>query len=296
MTALFGHFEVEEAATVRLQSPHDECRPRQARKSNVMKLHIPSLSRRTALAFALLAGATAMQVLPTDKAMAADATQPSAVFELFTSQGCSSCPPADKLLGEYVKDGDVLALSFHVDYWNYLGWGDTFSKAEFTERQKLYAASLGRNGIYTPQVIINGRDHAVGSRKGEIEATRASQERGKSSALTTKLTVTRGGDSIEVSSEAGTEDATLWVVYFDREKQVKIGRGENRGRTITYHNVVGDMAMAGMMKSGALNVQLPLASMKQKGYDGCAFILQKVTANGTPGAIIGAAVMNDLNG
>ncbi|MEM1316887.1 MAG: DUF1223 domain-containing protein [Pseudomonadota bacterium] len=235
-----------------------------------------------------------MQLPFTGNTLAAEATQPSAVLELFTSQGCSSCPPADRLLGEYVADGDVLALSFHVDYWNYLGWSDTFSKEEFTNRQKLYALSLGRRGIYTPQVVINGRDHAVGSRKAEIEAMLTAHSR-NGAALQAQLDVTKNDGAIDVSTKSDLGNATLWVVYYDREKSVEIQRGENRGRTITYHNVVGDMAMVGMMKDGKLQVQLPLAGIKQKGYDGCAFVLQKQTADGTPGEIIGAAVMKDLN-
>ena len=262
---------------------------------SIQTMSILRLNRRTVSAQHLHAGETAIQLAPTTNAYAAEATQPSAVLELFTSQGCSSCPPADRLLADYANKGDVLALSFHVDYWNYLGWNDTFSKAEFTDRQKLYATTLGRRGIYTPQVIINGRDHAVGSRQRDIETVMASQARGDRSALPTKLEVKRNGGTIDISTQNGTGDTTLYVVYYGRAKQEDIQRGENRGRTITYHNVVGDMAMAGMMKGGALQVQLPLAGMKQKGYDGCAFILQKVTADGTPGAIIGAAVMNDLN-
>jgi len=93
-----------------------------------------------------------------------------AVVELFTSQGCSSCPPADKILSGYAKSNDVLALSWHVDYWNYLGWKDTFSKAEFTKRQRSYAVSFRRRGVYTPQAVVNGRNHAVGSQRSEIES------------------------------------------------------------------------------------------------------------------------------
>ena len=100
----------------------------------------------------------------------AQSTQPTAVIELFTSQGCSSCPPADKILGQYARDNTVLALAWHVDYWNYLGWKDTFSKAEFTERQRRYAVTLRRRQIYTPQAIVNGRDHVVGSHGRKLKS------------------------------------------------------------------------------------------------------------------------------
>jgi len=92
-------------------------------------------------------------------AMAGDVREPKGVVELFTSQGCSSCPPADATLGQLVAQGDVVALSYHVDYWNYLGWADTLSSKENTARQYGYAKTMGRSGVYTPQAVINGRDH-----------------------------------------------------------------------------------------------------------------------------------------
>ena len=219
--------------------------------------------------------------------------RPIAVVELFTSQGCSSCPAADKILADYVKRDDVLALSFHVDYWNYLGWKDTFSKEEFTDRQRRYAASFRRHGVYTPQAVINGRDHAVGSRKRDIEALIDGYVRdGKS--LTVAVNIKRDREKIRVTTDAASGDATLWVVYYDKKRSVKIDRGENRGRVITYHNVVRDVSMLSMMKQGKLEVTLPLEEMKRKGYESCAIVLQQNTAFGTPGPILGAAVIDEL--
>jgi hypothetical protein len=100
----------------------------------------------------------------------ANAGEPKAVLELFTSQGCSSCPPADKLLGEYAKRDDVLVLSFNVDYWDYLGWKDTLANPDNTERQRAYASARGDRQVYTPQVVVNGSAHVVGSNKADIEA------------------------------------------------------------------------------------------------------------------------------
>jgi len=224
-------------------------------------------------------------------ARAADA--PVAVVELFTSQGCSSCPEADKVLAEYAKKQKVLALSFHVDYWNYLGWKDTFSQAEFTERQKRYAATFRRRGIYTPQAVINGRDHAVGSRRGDIESLIQSYTK-SGKGLTVALNTRRDMEKIRVTTDAASGDATLWVVYFDKKRQVKIKRGENRGRTITYHNVVRNVSMLGMMKQGKIDVTLPLEEMKRTGHEACAIILQQTTVHGTPGPILGAAIIDDL--
>ena len=144
------------------------------------------------------------------------AERPIAVVELFTSQGCSSCPAADKILAEYAERKDVLALSFHVDYWNYLGWKDTFSRAEFTERQRRYAASFRRHGVYTPQAVVNGRTHAVGSRKKDIEALINEYVRnGKS--LTVAVNARREDENVRVTTDADSGDATLWVVYYDKK-------------------------------------------------------------------------------
>lgn len=221
------------------------------------------------------------------------ADRPVAVVELFTSQGCSSCPAADKILAAYAKRKDVLALSFHVDYWNYLGWKDTFSKSEFTDRQRRYATSFRRRGVYTPQVVVNGRDHAVGSRKRDIEALIDGYVRdGKS--MSVAINTKRDAEKIRVTTDASSGDATLWVVYFDKKRSVKIERGENRGKTIVYHNVVREVSMMGMMKQGKLDVTLPLEEMKRHGFESCAIVLQQNTAFGTPGPIVGAALIDNL--
>ncbi len=226
-----------------------------------------------------------------DRAAAAD--QLKAVVELFTSQGCSSCPAADNILADYAKQKDVLALSFHVDYWNYLGWKDTFSRSEFTDRQKRYAASFRRRGVYTPQAVVNGRDHAVGSRRRDIEAL-IDGYAGDGKSMAISVNTKRDREKIRVTTNAESGDATLWVVYFDKKRSVKIERGENRGRTITYHNVVRDVSMLGMMKQGKIDVTLPLEEMKRQGFEACAIILQQTTAIGTPGSILGAALIDNL--
>lgn len=219
--------------------------------------------------------------------------QPIAVVEMFTSQGCSSCPPADKVVSNYAKNNNVLALSMHVDYWNYLGWKDTFSKAEFTKRQQKYAVSFARRGVYTPQAVVNGRNHVVGSYGNEITSlVKAYKESGRGLDVPINTTISSGTININTTADAG--DATLYIVYFDKERKVKIKRGENSGRTITYHNVVRDIAALGMMKGGKLDVSMPMSELKSFDAEACAIILQKTTKNGTPGAIIGATVINDL--
>lgn len=215
------------------------------------------------------------------------------VVELFTSQGCSSCPPADKALAAFAARDDVLALSFHVDYWNYLGWQDTFSHARFTERQRRYATSFKERGVYTPQAVVNGRTHVVGSRAAEIDGLlKAYGDADKG--LKTSLSVSKTSDVVQVTAQQATGNATLWLVSFDRTRDVDIKRGENRGRRITYHNVVRGITMLGMMKDGGLDVSLPLAELSREDGEGGALLLQETTGEGTPGAIIGAAFMPTL--
>ena len=252
-------------------------------------------NRLNRLAKGLFLAATLAGASFSSSATAAD--QPTAVVELFTSQGCSSCPPADEVLARYVEQGQVLALSWHVDYWNYLGWKDTFSKAEYTDRQRRYAAAFKRRGIYTPQAVVNGRTHVIGSHGGEIEDLVQSYRKG-GKGLTVPVSVTRTGDKVRVSSTtaANAGEATLYIVYFDRAKKVKIKRGENRGKTITYHNVVRDVSMLGMAKGGTIDVTLPMKELKRKGHDACALILQQSTASGMPGPIIGATIIDNLSG
>ncbi len=218
---------------------------------------------------------------------------PSAVVEMFTSQGCSSCPPADEIVADYTKQPGILALSWHVDYWNYLGWKDTFSHKSFTERQQLYAVSFRRRGVYTPQAVVNGRNHTVGSRHGAIEELRKGYE-ATGRGLTVPVKTERVGNSLRVSAKVSAGEATLWIVYYDLKKKVKIQRGENRGRSITYHNVVRDFDMLGMMKDGSVDVTLPMPELKKKGHDALAILLQQTTNVGTPGPIVGAVVVDDV--
>ncbi len=221
---------------------------------------------------------------------------PKAVIELFTSQGCSSCPPADEILAGYTDNKDVLALAWHVDYWNYLGWKDTFSSAKFTQRQRRYATTLRERQIYTPQAIINGRDHVVGSRGQEIKGLiEGFAKTGKDLFVPINVTITDQQMQIRVNEKSASKnDPTLYMIYFNKARKVDIKRGENRGKTIVYRNIVRETQMLGMLKGGVISVDLPLSEIKRGGYDSCAILLQETTADGTPGAIIGATVIENL--
>jgi len=206
-------------------------------------------------------GVAAIIALPLVNSAKADGYTPKAVVEMFTSQGCSSCPPADKIMAGYAGNKDILSLSWHVDYWNYLGWKDTFSKAQFTDRQRRYARTLGERQIYTPQAIVNGRDHTVGSRKGNIDGlmkSYSSSGKGLSVLITVKVT----SDQMQIRVKGSTalkNHPTLYMVYYNHSEKVKIERGENRGKTIVYHNIVRQTQMLGMLKNGSISVDLPLS-------------------------------------
>lgn len=215
---------------------------------------------------------------------------PRAVLELFTSQGCSSCPPADRLLGRYVEDGDVVALSFPVDYWDYLGWKDTLAKHEYTERQRNYAVARGDRKVYTPQVVVNGTHHAVGSSKSGIESAIRSE-----GPLPIEVALKPEGDILQVEVAAADDGeprrAAIWLVVFDRAVTVKIGKGENSNRTVTYNNVVRKMHRVAMWKGMAMNVDLPRSAVGPSEHDGCAILLQEEAKDGLPGRVLGATIL-----
>ncbi len=244
-----------------------------------------------ALVCGLICGAGALS------ASAADIYSPKGVVELFTSQGCSSCPPADEYVHELRQSGEVLALAWHVDYWDYLGWKDTFAKPAYADRQRRYALSFGERQIYTPQAVINGRSHTVGSHKTTIRE-RVEGYMASGLGLTVPVMAYVDSDALQVKVAAIDEaaDATLWMVYFNNQEQVQVERGENRGRSLTYGNIVREVEMVGMVKQDGLTLHLPFSEITRRGFDSCALVLQKTTALGTPGPIVGATVIRNVGG
>ena len=218
--------------------------------------------------------------------------QPKGVVELFTSQGCSSCPPADAALGKLVEQGDVVALSYHVDYWDYLGWKDTLSSAENTERQYDYARTLGRKSVYTPQAVLNGRDHMNGADLSGINRTLDTlTENGKG--LTVPVTAVKEGDRLNIHIGEGRGKADIIIVYFDERNTVDVKRGENHGRKITYWHSVRDTQTVGMWDGKSLELVLPMTVMDHERYGGCAILVQKMKSATVPGPIIGASIVTD---
>ena len=226
-------------------------------------------------------------------ASAGQARSVSGVVELFTSQGCNSCPPADQVLADLAEEGEVIALGYHVDYWDYLGWKDTLGSAEYTKRQYGYARSFAERSVYTPQAVINGRLHLNGSDRGSIEAN-ISRMSSSGQGLPVKISVEETNDSLFISAGEGDPtlgDAHLVLIYFDQTKDVEIKRGENRGKTITYANIVTGIQTAGMWHGEEFRFELPMSEISKHGTGGCAVLLQVVSKDGSPGAILGAALL-----
>jgi len=236
----------------------------------------------------LAAAAAAICAVPS---FAGDILKPKGVVELFTSQGCNSCPPADAVLAELAGRGDVVALGFHVDYWDYLGWKDTLGSPENTERQKQYGRSFGKREVYTPQAVINGRVHVKGGKR-EAVAGALTELENRGEGMSVDINVTRSGESVMIDAAAAPGekgDAHLVLVHFDPIKAVEIERGENKGQTIAYANPVTSVQTAGMWHGKAQRFELPRSEVNKKG--GCAILLQSVNKEGLPGPILGAAVV-----
>lgn len=216
--------------------------------------------------------------------------QQVSVIELFTSQGCSSCPPADRLLGKLAQRADVIALSENIDYWDYLGWKDTLALPGHVRRQKSYAALRGEANIFTPQAVINGRISAVGSDAGEIE-----KSLGKAPALTIGLTMEKQDDVLKVTPVAGRDlpaNTVVMLVSVTRTKQVEIGRGENRGETISYANVVRRWTSLGAWNGEGRSFEARLSEAVAADADFVVALVQPFKDGKPVGAILGAGKLD----
>ncbi|MCR9114843.1 MAG: DUF1223 domain-containing protein [Rhodobacteraceae bacterium] len=197
------------------------------------------------------------------------------VVELFTSQGCSSCPPADKFLHKLADRDDVIALAMHVDYWDYIGWKDSFASPAFTARQRAYARENNRRMIYTPQMIVNGGDHVVGNRPMDVTDV-IDRHRGQKETIS--LSVARSGEILTISAipEARLKGPlSVQLIRYRPRATVDITRGENAGRTLSYANIVTDINLLQSWDGRApLSIQakvpgdLPVVVLVQQGRHG----------------------------
>ncbi|MGE0769256.1 MAG: DUF1223 domain-containing protein [Hyphomicrobiaceae bacterium] len=216
------------------------------------------------------------------------------MLELFTSQGCSSCPAADALLDKYAADKNIIALSLPVDYWDYLGWKDTLAKPKFSARQKYYAKERGDGRVYTPQIVVNGRAHVIGSSAGAIDAAIASTAK-ELDANRIPVSIRIEGKHLIVETGAapgGTSlhEATIWMAMVHRRYEVKIERGENRGKTIKYVNVVRELNPIGVWMGKPDKLQISREAVAEPDNEMCVVLLQV----GKAGPIVGAASIAGL--
>jgi hypothetical protein len=209
---------------------------------------------------------------------AADAGPQRSVVELFTSQGCSSCPPADALVGRLAADASVLALSFHVNYWDALGWKDAFSSQESTDRQYAYAQALGARTVFTPQLVVNGTRSVVGSQEGAVQHQLAAAHQ---ETFPVRADLLKEPDGSFKLTLAGPElRADVWEVRYVRHSVTRIGGGENGGRSLETFNNVTRIHRLGGFAPGTFKLE-PLTG----GADGIAVLVQAPSAGRVLGAV-----------
>src|SRR3984957_13137937 len=217
---------------------------------------------------------------------------PRAVVELFASQVCSSCPPADKIIGELAKDPSVIALSMPIDYWDYLGWKDTLADARFSARQKAYSQMRGDRDVYTPQVVVNGSVHVVGNDRAGIEGA-IGDTRKADGVMSVPVSMTLAGKQINVSVAVSSKGPAamhgeIWIGSISKEIPIAIGRGENRGREVTYYNVVRNLLKVGDWNGSSGSWTVPLENISREGVDAAVVYIQDGSRD-RPGPMLGAA-------
>jgi len=216
---------------------------------------------------------------------------PRAVVELFTSQGCSSCPPADKIIGELAKDPNVIALSMPIEYWDYLGWKDTLADSRFSARQKAYSQMRGDRDVYTPQMIINGSANVIGSDRAAIDSAILSTQK-STGVMSVPVTMTMSGKQINVSVAASKAPTSVhgevWICSVSKAVPISIGRGENRGREVTYYNVVRNILKVGDWNGSSGSWTIPLENISREGVDAAVVYVQDGNRE-KPGPMLGAA-------
>lgn len=221
-------------------------------------------------------------------------SRPVGVVELFTSQGCSSCPKADAAFARVADAKNVVTISYHIDYWNYLGWQDTLGAKENTDRQYAYAKTLGNNNVFTPQIVLNGLQDAKSTNPDVILADlRRMNETGRGVPVDVDADLTK--DEMTITIGAGSGKADVVMAYFKKQTTVAIASGENVGKQVTYRNAVTNLETVGMWDGKAMTIKLPAALISKNGQDGCAILLQSHDKNGNPGRIYGAAALENYD-
>lgn len=241
----------------------------------------PHLLRR--VAGLLVAAVLAAHALP-----AGASERSPVVIELYTSQGCASCQPASRVLGEFAREPGVIALTFPITYWDYLGWKDAYGQPAFTARQRAYAALRGERQVFTPQAIVNGEPSMIRSDRASLE--RALRRARASSATQVPVRSWEEGDSIciDVGASALEAQADLWLLPVMRHRRIAIGGGENKGQILDYINVVRGMHRIGLWTGRAAHFEVPRHAARVAEADSYVVVLQGAS-EGRPSRILGAA-------
>ena len=233
---------------------------------------------------------TGLALGPHKRAETAETTKQPVVVELFTSEGCSSCPPADAFLTDLAKEPGVIALSLHVDYWNYIGWADPFSSPVMTARQQDYAHRLSGRYVYTPQMVIDGQYDVVGSRRNEVRSLIAAAA-AQPKPLTLSYRDDASGDAVVIpAGDAPAEAALIWLAIYDAAHETEVLRGENKGKSLRHSNVVRELEQIGSWDGRETVIPIDTQALSARGRDGCAVIVQA----GKGGPILGAIAL-DMN-
>jgi hypothetical protein len=221
-------------------------------------------------------------------ALAEAAPKKTAVIELFTSQGCKSCPKADDNFAKFADDPSVLALSFHVNYWDYMGWRDTLASQDNTDRQNAYRNSFNAKMVYTPQAIVNGASEMNG---GDAEVVKQHIAASKLNVPVSIKKLDDGRLSIEIAAGKTPAKPVHVVMFYLRDSvTIPIDKGENAGQSVTYRNTVTDINTIGMWDGKALKIELPASELTRKDVTGCAVVLQESKSDNALGQIHGAAI------
>lgn len=212
--------------------------------------------------------------------------RPVAVLELFTSQGCASCPKADALLSELSERPDIIALAYHVNYWDYIGWADTFGTEQNSDLQRDYAQSWGSSRIFTPQLVVNGAAGVVAGKQDIVrDAVRAASN------LPLQVSLNQAGGTLDISipGKPDLKSAVVWLVTFHDRDEVAIERGLNKGKSIAYSQIVTGRQAVGMWDpSSGAHLKLPVSEVLSGRSNGAVVMVQEERA-GLPGPILGAA-------
>lgn len=241
----------------------------------------------------VIAPALAAAETPEPPAEPGAAAPPHAVIEMYTSQGCSDCPAADALLKQYLDKKNVVGLTLPVDYWDYLGWKDTLAGSRNAERQREYAERFGIGTVYTPQAVVNGAAEVVGSSESEIDRALSATE--------TALSISRVpvhfwhyGNSVIIEAGSAPQDAepkeaTIWLAVVQRKVEVAVKGGENKGKTLTYYNVVRELTPVGVWNGRPTTIRLARADIMRPETEDLVVLIQESGS----GPIIGAARLGD---